>query len=239
VIVEPYKHLPVSRAAIKGDFPEIVGVEPADNFQSFVDRKLYTHNAGHAVSAYLGYLKGYDFIYQAMEDKQIYDAVKDNVEFFALNKFLPSNTDICLEVSTWGFDRGMTLDDLFEIQERFHKSATGLYGRRYDNNTKLMLSDCYGNLFTMSIYKHSTGIYAKEPLYELSVWSSSGQTNLLSISTKNKVLTRDQIKQLNKLSIKNMKKVKRAIADIYKFVNIKILYILSILKVVTQIQNMK
>jgi mannitol-1-phosphate 5-dehydrogenase len=80
VIVEPYKHLPVSKAAIKGEWPEIVGVEPAGNFQSFVDRKLYTHNAGHAVAAYLGYLKGYEYVYQAMNDEQISREVRAAME---------------------------------------------------------------------------------------------------------------------------------------------------------------
>lgn len=76
VIVEPYKHLPIARAEIKGDFPELVGVEPQENFQAFVDRKLYAHNAGHATAAYFGYLKGYEYIYQAMQDKQINTAVR-------------------------------------------------------------------------------------------------------------------------------------------------------------------
>ncbi|MCE5314087.1 MAG: mannitol-1-phosphate 5-dehydrogenase [Armatimonadota bacterium] len=80
VLVEPYKHLPVSKAAIKGDWPEIVGVEPAGNFQSFVDRKLYAHNAGHATAAYLGYLKGYKFVYEAMNDQQISREVRDAME---------------------------------------------------------------------------------------------------------------------------------------------------------------
>ena len=76
VVVEPYKHLPVSRAGIKGDFPGIAGIEPKDNFQGYVDRKLYTHNAGHATAAYLGYLKGYEYIYQAMSDAQVDAAVR-------------------------------------------------------------------------------------------------------------------------------------------------------------------
>ncbi|MCX8053463.1 MAG: mannitol-1-phosphate 5-dehydrogenase, partial [Armatimonadetes bacterium] len=76
IIVEPYKHLPVSKAGIKGEWPEIVGVEPKDNFQAYVDRKLYTHNAGHAASAYFGYLKGYEFVYQAVQDPQINAAVR-------------------------------------------------------------------------------------------------------------------------------------------------------------------
>jgi mannitol-1-phosphate 5-dehydrogenase len=77
VVVEPYKHLPISKVAIKGVLPEIVGVEQAENFQSFVDRKLYTHNAGHAVAAYLGYLRGYAYVWQAMGDASINSEVRD------------------------------------------------------------------------------------------------------------------------------------------------------------------
>lgn len=76
VIVEPYKHLPIAKSGIKGEFPEIAGIEPRENFQAFVDTKLYTHNAGHAASAYFGYLKGYEFIYEAMRDPQIESAVR-------------------------------------------------------------------------------------------------------------------------------------------------------------------
>lgn len=80
VIVEPYKHLPISRSGIKGEWPNIAGIEPEDNFQAFVDRKLYTHNAGHAAAAYFGYLKGYEFVYQAMQDEQIVAVVRGALE---------------------------------------------------------------------------------------------------------------------------------------------------------------
>ena len=76
VVVEPYKHLPISKAGIKGEFPQIVGVEPKDNFQAYVDRKLYTHNCGHAAAAYFGYLKGYEYVYEAVKDQQINSAVR-------------------------------------------------------------------------------------------------------------------------------------------------------------------
>lgn len=76
VVVEPYKHLPIARDMIKGSFPEIPGIELAANFQSYVDRKLYTHNCGHAAAAYFGYLKGYEFIYESMNDPQIEAAVR-------------------------------------------------------------------------------------------------------------------------------------------------------------------
>lgn len=76
VVVEPYKHLPIARAGIKGQFPQIAGIEPRDNFQAFVDRKLYTHNAGHAAAAYFGYLKGCEYVYEAMRTPLIENAVR-------------------------------------------------------------------------------------------------------------------------------------------------------------------
>lgn len=76
VIVEPYKHLPIASDGIKGDFPQIVGVEPQRNFQAYVDRKLYTHNAGHAAAAYFGYLIGCEFVFQAMRDARVNSAVR-------------------------------------------------------------------------------------------------------------------------------------------------------------------
>jgi len=49
-----------------------VGMEPHDRFAAYVDRKLYIHNAGHAVLAYLGYLKGLTYGYEALADPAIY-----------------------------------------------------------------------------------------------------------------------------------------------------------------------
>jgi mannitol-1-phosphate 5-dehydrogenase len=72
IIVEPYKELPVSRSGFVGPVPAIVGMEPYDNFVAYTDRKLYIHNAGHAMLAYLGHRKGLEYGYQAMDDPDIY-----------------------------------------------------------------------------------------------------------------------------------------------------------------------
>ncbi len=72
VIVEPYKELPVSRSGFVGPIPSIVGMEPYDNFVAYTDRKLYIHNAGHAMLAYLGRRKGLKYGYEAMDDPDIY-----------------------------------------------------------------------------------------------------------------------------------------------------------------------
>ncbi|MBI2844000.1 MAG: mannitol-1-phosphate 5-dehydrogenase [Armatimonadetes bacterium] len=71
VVAEAYKRLPVDREAFIGPVPEIVGLEPHDNFQAYIDDKLFTHNCGHAVAAYLGYLHGHEYMYQVMQDERI------------------------------------------------------------------------------------------------------------------------------------------------------------------------
>lgn len=71
VVVEAYKRLPVDKGAFVGPVPQVVGVEPHDNFQAYVDDKLFTHNCGHAVVAYLGHLRGHEYMYQAMGDQKV------------------------------------------------------------------------------------------------------------------------------------------------------------------------
>lgn len=84
VIVEPYKELPVDREGFVGPLPEIVGMIPYAPFAFFTDRKLYIHNAGHAVLGYLGYLAGYEYGYQALADDEIYFQARGAMEESAL-----------------------------------------------------------------------------------------------------------------------------------------------------------
>ena len=76
IAVEPYKELPVDRAGFVGSIPTISGMVPCDNFEVYTARKLYIHNCGHAMLAYLGYLRGYQFGYQALEDTAIRGLLK-------------------------------------------------------------------------------------------------------------------------------------------------------------------
>jgi mannitol-1-phosphate 5-dehydrogenase len=71
ILVEPYKELPVDRCGFVGPIPEIVGLEPCENFAAYTACKLYIHNCGHAMLGYLGHLRGYTFGYQALEDAAI------------------------------------------------------------------------------------------------------------------------------------------------------------------------
>jgi mannitol-1-phosphate 5-dehydrogenase len=69
--VEPYKELPVDRSAFIGEIPHVAAMIPQTNFEVFTARKLYIHNCGHAVLAYSGFLRGFEFGYQALADAAI------------------------------------------------------------------------------------------------------------------------------------------------------------------------
>ena len=71
VCVEKYGFLPVDKAAFKGAVPDIPGMVPFEPFDFFIKRKLFIHNMGHATTAYLGGLKGTDYIYEAIDDPEI------------------------------------------------------------------------------------------------------------------------------------------------------------------------
>jgi mannitol-1-phosphate 5-dehydrogenase len=84
IIVEPYKELPVDRDGFVGAPPPIVGMIPHAPFSFFTDRKLYIHNAGHAVLGYLGYLADYEYGYQSLADDEIYLQARGAMEESAL-----------------------------------------------------------------------------------------------------------------------------------------------------------
>jgi mannitol-1-phosphate 5-dehydrogenase len=70
----------VDRHALRAPLPEIAGVEATDEYPVAVRHKLYTFSAGHAVAAYLGFLKGYRYIHTATRDTEIRVAVMGAME---------------------------------------------------------------------------------------------------------------------------------------------------------------
>lgn len=76
VTVENYYEWNVEKDGFKGQIPEIYGMNLVDNLLAYIERKLFTLNTGHASTAYLGSLKGYKTIDQAINDPQIEDQVR-------------------------------------------------------------------------------------------------------------------------------------------------------------------
>lgn len=56
---------------IKGDFEIMPPLKGLDNFPACIEEKLYILNSGHAVCAYLGHMRGYTYIHEAMADEAI------------------------------------------------------------------------------------------------------------------------------------------------------------------------
>ncbi len=76
VIVEDFYEWNLQKDQIVGEL-NIIGVNIVDNLTSYVERKLFTLNTGHSMTAYLGYLKGYNTIFESINDNYIYENVKE------------------------------------------------------------------------------------------------------------------------------------------------------------------
>lgn len=76
VVVEKFYEWNVERASVKGEVPQIAGMNLADNLIAYVERKLFTLNTGHAITAYLGRLKGHNTIEESISDPEILAVVK-------------------------------------------------------------------------------------------------------------------------------------------------------------------
>ena len=72
VAVENYYEWSVERSGFKGEIPEIPAMHVVDDLMAYLERKLFTLNTGHCVTAYLGVIKGYETIDKAIADEKIY-----------------------------------------------------------------------------------------------------------------------------------------------------------------------
>ena len=80
VTVETFSEWIVDQTQFKGELPNIPGMELTDNLMAFVERKLFTLNTGHAITAYLGKLTGHQTIRDAILDEKIRTVVKGAME---------------------------------------------------------------------------------------------------------------------------------------------------------------
>ena len=76
VWVEPYEELPVSKKAFVGEIPKLHGLIPFSPFSYYVKRKLYVHQMGYTVCAYLGWQKAYRYIWESVADEEIRTVAK-------------------------------------------------------------------------------------------------------------------------------------------------------------------
>lgn len=75
VAVEKYYEWNVEEKAFVGPAPKIDGMNLADNLLAYIERKLFTLNTGHAITAYVGKMKGRQTIGESIEVPEIFDLV--------------------------------------------------------------------------------------------------------------------------------------------------------------------
>lgn len=80
VVVEKYFEWNVEKASFKGEIPQIEGMNLADNLDAYIERKLFTLNTGHCITAYLGVLNGLSTIKEAIENPDIFSLVHEAMQ---------------------------------------------------------------------------------------------------------------------------------------------------------------
>ncbi len=66
-----YPELPADKKGFRGIPPEVPGLRLTDDIHREEIRKIYTYNMAHALLAYLGWMKGYHYIRETLEDPDI------------------------------------------------------------------------------------------------------------------------------------------------------------------------
>ena len=77
VYAEAYNTLILDRKGFRGDIPEVPGLDPKENMKAYVDRKLFIHNLGHSMTAYMGTIlnPGYRYIWEAVGNTEVFEIV--------------------------------------------------------------------------------------------------------------------------------------------------------------------
>ncbi|MCX8170765.1 MAG: mannitol-1-phosphate 5-dehydrogenase [Candidatus Bathyarchaeota archaeon] len=77
VVAEAYDKIIVDAKAFKCGVPNVEGIIPKENITAYVDQKLFVHNMGHAVTAYLGYITDprMRYIWEAISNPHVNKAV--------------------------------------------------------------------------------------------------------------------------------------------------------------------
>ena len=117
-IAEPYNKLIAGENSFKNPIPKVEGLVPKKNIKAWVDRKLFIHNLGHAVTAYLGYIHcpNFVFLYEALSVSSIYEQVRDT---------MVQASDILLKKYPAEFTKDQLLSHIDDLLLRFQNKALG------------------------------------------------------------------------------------------------------------------
>ncbi|MBR6917697.1 MAG: mannitol dehydrogenase [Clostridia bacterium] len=115
ISVEEYGVLPVDRDAIKGDGFTVKNIVPFSPFHYYIERKLYIHNMGHAITAYLG--EG------VFEDEYIYQSIsRADVRLIAEDAMIESALALSKK---YNVDFEPLMRHVWDLIRRFANSALG------------------------------------------------------------------------------------------------------------------
>lgn len=80
VTCENFADLIIDRAVFIGDLPHVEGLSLKENLNAYIERKLFTLNTGHAITAYLGAENNKETIFEAINDSEIKNIVYGAME---------------------------------------------------------------------------------------------------------------------------------------------------------------
>lgn len=89
VVADAFHELPYDASAARASPLQVRGVRGVGNFPAEVERKLFTHNLGHAALGYLGHLKGYVQVHEPLGDAElaaVFDGALDETSRALLSK---------------------------------------------------------------------------------------------------------------------------------------------------------
>ena len=108
VVVEAFYEWNVEEKSFVGAVPQIAGMNLADNLIAYIERKLFTLNTGHAITAYIGKLRGKATIDESIADEEIFTIVKSAMQESGLGL-----------VAKYGFDKEAHFKYIDKIISRF------------------------------------------------------------------------------------------------------------------------
>lgn len=76
VATEEFYEWNVDRNQLVGSIMHVPGMNLTDNLDACIEKKLFTLNTGHCTTAFLGMMKGYTYIHEAICDPQIQKIVR-------------------------------------------------------------------------------------------------------------------------------------------------------------------
>jgi len=95
VVADSHRDIPYDGKATRAGEPGIEGFHPVSNFKAEVERKIFTHNVGHAGLAYLGYLRGHTYVHETFDDdfvRSVFDGALDETTEALLRRY-PADLD--------------------------------------------------------------------------------------------------------------------------------------------------